>query len=218
MEARDGFGNRRLTGGDVFEVMVYPPSRDVAIEKFVLQDGPGEYFGSFVSKVKGIHNVLVSLKPVNVDTPIDAQGAIKGSPFSPTFREADSILRAESSRLITPNGAEITIFPKATAGIDMEVLIQAYSCPLPVTCIAKRSGGDVFAVQISEPGGGEGAVNKTMFVKDHSYKEFYDWPQKIAGRYSFLIDGTNTFRRAGSYLVRERHGPCTSAGPPFLSA
>ena len=202
VEARDRFGNRRLTGGDVFEVMVYPPSRDVNFTKFVMEDGPGEYVGQFMSRVAGVHNVLITLKPRDVDSPIDAQGSIKGSPFNPNFRLMDGLLRPEASRLITSYGAEITAFPQATVGQDLEVIIQAYTCPSQVECIAKRSGRDRFSVRITEPGAGPDGVDLDLLVKDHSYPEFYEWPNMVSGRYSFLIEGTKEFQRAGTYLVR----------------
>jgi hypothetical protein len=150
-------------------------------------------------QVVGIHNILISLKPRLIDSPREAQGAIEGSPFSPNFRAEDGLIRPESSRVVNSYGSELTTFPRATAGEDLEVLMQAYTCPLPLLCIAKRTGGDVFRVRISETGGD---LNQTFEVFDHSKPQYYSWPTYLAGRYSFRLDGMGDFQRAGTYQVR----------------
>ena len=147
--ARDKHRNRRMIGGELFEVLIYQPQGQGLMRDVQVRDlNDGAYQVSFRPLYEGLHSIIILLGP----TPIS------GSPFSPEFRAKDGDLVARRSRLVNDLGVELPQLPAVTAGEQININVRAYAEITMGFPKSKRTGGDTIYATVTGGGLSQGVA------------------------------------------------------------
>ncbi|CAG9463240.1 unnamed protein product [Pedinophyceae sp. YPF-701] len=199
IEARDTFGNRQLSGGATFEVVVYTPRRQFP---FVAVDlgaqFPGLYNATFVPLDAGQYTILIRLVSPAPGQNAVATGFIANSKtFLAFYRQVDGDLSPPDSHLVSFTGKRLTALEPVKAGDTLDLLLQASAAPQKgLGAGAKKLGGDVAVLYMIATDTG---INTTVFLTDFSAAP--QPPYKMSGRYGLAIDGSRLLQVAGRYLL-----------------
>jgi hypothetical protein len=204
--ARDKHRNRRLIGGEIFEVLVYQPQGQGLLRKVTIRDlSDGTYQVSFLAEYGGLHSIIILLGPV----------PISNSPFSPEFRDLDGRLVPRRTRLVNGLGVELPQLPAVTAGEKINIDVRAYAELTTGFPKSKRTGGDTVFATVS---GGGLSQSVVLAVTDGAEVG------GSGGLYSVRADASGVLQRAGKYTlsIKACAGFCVKSvavaikGSPFV--
>lgn len=198
VEARDRYSNRRLTGGDRFEAIVYSPRSQLQLSVGVINTdgstlsdlGNGLYEASLTPTDPGSYTVLVQLlrKATDTTSPLTSFGFIRGVPFVPQFRLVDGDINALASAVVDTAGNTLSALSTTAAGADQEVLVQAYTITTSNAALPKKNGGDKVVASLTVGAPGSAGTPTPLTVIDRADNPLP--PSETSGRYSVVVPGT----------------------------
>lgn len=199
IEARDVFGNRRFSGGDNFQILVYQPPPQGQIDVDVVEDmDNGRYVVSFMPKAAGSYSIVI-LFGIN---------SVANSPYRPIFVSSQEKFSASQTRIVNEYGSLLVILPPAVAAEDYDVFIQAYSRDTSYSfSFPKKNGGESFTATLTPP------ANSGVSTQGSNVTVIPD--MQNPGRYLAKIPGSSV-QKSGTYKLAVK--ACSGGNTTDLSA